>query len=101
MTEETTMATIGRMKAVCNEWRSATQPIMVGEGTSPRMWMMNIFTAIAVARMWAPAELMTAALSGDVLRSRKNAATAMAGTIKLPRVETAMIIKGTPSAMPA
>src|SRR6266567_4266781 len=99
MAEEMAMATTGRMKAVCREWRSATQPIIVGEGTSPRMWMMKMFNAIAVARMWAPAELMTAALSGDVLSKRKKAATAIAGTIKRPRADTAMIIKGMPSAM--
>ena len=51
----------------------------VGEGTSPRIWIMKIFTAIAVARMWAPTELMSAAFSGEVFNSSRNAATAMAG----------------------
>jgi hypothetical protein len=45
------MAITGWTNAACSERRSATQPIMVGEGTSPNMWMMKMFTAIAVARM--------------------------------------------------
>src|ERR1700690_47544 len=101
MAEEMAMATMGRMKAVCSDWRSATQPIRVGERTSPKEWMMKMFTAIAVARMWAPTELMTAALSGEVFSRRKNAEAAMAGTMERPRENTARTIKGTPSAMPA
>src|SRR5450432_3595591 len=99
MAEEIAMAIIGRMKAVCREWRSATQPIRVGEETSPKAWNTKMFTAMAVARMWAPTELMTAALSGDVFSSRKNAEAAMAGTMKRPRAKTATIMKGTPRAM--
>src|SRR5260370_15510194 len=94
MAEEMTMATTGKMKAVCREWRSATHPIMVGEGTSPREWMIKMFIAMAVARVWAPAELTTAALRGEVLSNRKKAATAIPGNIARPRVGKAMIIKG-------
>jgi hypothetical protein len=64
MAAETPMAITGKIKALCNERRSATQPIMVGDGTSPRMWMMKMFTAMAVARMLAFTELMTAAFRG-------------------------------------
>src|SRR5260370_13390865 len=99
MADETTMAITGRVNAACRERLSATQPIMVGEGTSPRMWMIKIFTARAVARMCASTELITAAFSGAVLRRRKNAATAMAGIIILPLTNKATIIAGTPSAM--
>jgi hypothetical protein len=35
MAEETAMAITGRIKAAWSEWRSATYPIKVGEGTSP------------------------------------------------------------------
>src|SRR5215468_10703458 len=93
------IAITGRINAACKDRRSATQPIIVGEGTSPRMWMMNMLVAIAVARMCDPTEFMTAALSGEVLISGKKAATAMAGIMALPRANKATIITGTPSAM--
>src|SRR5229473_5240332 len=99
MAEDTTIAITGRTKADCSERLSATHPIMVGEGTSPRMWMMKMFTAIAVARICAPTELMTAAFRGAVLNRRKNADTAIAGTIIGPLTNSATIMKGTPSNM--
>jgi hypothetical protein len=37
MAEEIAMAMTGSMKADCSERRSAIHPIMVGEGTSPRI----------------------------------------------------------------
>src|SRR5712692_3225870 len=99
MADETTMAITGRVNAACRERLSATQPIMVGEGTSPRMWMIKIFTDIAVARMCASTELMTAAFSGEVFKSRKNAETAIAGTMSFPRENKATLMNGIPSAM--
>src|SRR5215470_4862959 len=99
MAEESTMAMTGRTNADWSERRSATHPIIVGEGTSPRMWMMKILTAMAVARMWAPTELINAAFNGEVLKRRKKAATAMAGIMALPGTNKAMIMTGTPSAM--
>src|ERR1700722_21008172 len=71
MAEETTMAMMGSTNATCSERRSATHPIMVGDGTSPRMGITKIFTANAVARMCPPTELMTAAFRGDVLNNKK------------------------------
>src|SRR5579863_8840689 len=99
MAEESTIAMTGRIKAACKERRSATYPIMVGEGTSPSKWKMKILTASAVARMCAPTELMTAAFSGEVLSRRKKADTAIAGIMTGPRVNKATIMNGTPSAM--
>jgi hypothetical protein len=58
-----------------------------------------MFTANAVARIWAPTELITAAFNGEVLSNKKNAATAMAGSITGPRMNNAAIMKGTPRAM--
>jgi len=52
----------------------------------------------AVARMWAPTELMIAAFSGAVLSRTKNAATRRAGNIADPLVKSAIIIAGTPIA---
>src|SRR5260370_32220600 len=97
MAEDATIAITGRTKAACSERLAATHHIMGGDGTSQRMWMIKIFTAIAVARICAPTELMTAAFRGAVLNRRKNAATAIAGTITLPFANRATIMKGTPS----
>src|ERR1700685_6815 len=99
MAEEITMAIIGNTNAICSERWSATQPIMVGEGTSPRMWIIKMFTASAVARIWAPTELMTAALSGEVFSNKKNAAQAIAGIMSGPFTNKATVITGTPSNM--
>src|ERR1700683_646818 len=99
MAEETAMAMTGRIKAASSERRSATYPISVGEGTSPKRWKIKIFIAIAVARMCAPTELTRAVLRGEVLNNRRNAATAMAGTINGPLLNKATIMTGTPSAM--
>src|SRR5580704_4133477 len=99
MAEDTAIAMTGRMKAACSERRSATYPMSVGEGTSPNRWKMKILTAIAVARMCAPTELTRAVLRGDVLNNKRNAATAMAGTINGPLLNKATIMTGTPRPM--
>ena len=44
-------------------------------------------------------ELMTAAFNGEVLRRRKKAAAAIAGSMRAPGTNKAMIIIGTPRAM--
>ena len=41
--------------------------------------MMKIFTAIAVARICAPTELIKAAFKGEVFNNKKNAATRSPG----------------------
>src|SRR5450755_4245493 len=94
MPDEIAMATTGRMKAACSERRSATYPMRVGEGTSPRRWKRKMLTAMAVARMWEPTELTSAVLRGEVFSRSKNAATAMAGTIQGPLVNNAKNITG-------
>src|SRR5437868_12993791 len=55
-----------------------------GEGTSPRIWMVNRFTATAVERMGAPTELMIAAFRGPVFSNRKKAPNRIAGYISQP-----------------
>ena len=52
------------VNAACSDRLSATHPIIVGDGTSPRMWMMKMLTASVVARMRPPTELITAAFKG-------------------------------------
>ena len=93
------MAITGQIKAIWSERLSAMYPMSVGEGTSPRIWIMKMFTARAVARMWAPTELIRAAFKGAVFNSSRNAAIAMPGSIVRPLVNRATIITGTPSAM--
>src|SRR5260370_13652 len=55
-----------------------------------------MFTAMAVARIWAPTELITAAFSGEVFSSRKKAAAAMAASMVLgvPFMIVALFAKG-------
>src|SRR6202158_801945 len=99
MAEETAMAITGKMKAAWSERRSATYPLSVGEGTSPRRWKMKMLTAMAVARIWAPTELTSAVLRGEVFNKSRNAATAIAGTIHGPLLNNAKNITGTPRPM--
>src|SRR5437879_9629324 len=98
MAAESAVATTALMNPLGKEERSDIFPITQGDSASPRKWMTNRFTAIAVARMWAPTELMIAAFSGAVLSRTKNAATRRAGNIADPLVKSAIIIAGTPIA---
>ena len=56
------------------EW-SEMAPMICGENVSPKQWMLKKLRPMAVARTGAETELTMAALSGPVLRKRKNSAT--------------------------
>src|SRR5438309_11468425 len=94
MAEEIAVAITVVMNPASSDERSDTLPINHGDRASPRKWMINRFKAIAVARMWAPAELRIAAFSGAVFSSRRKPAIAIPGTMVRPRVNRAIIMTG-------
>src|ERR1035438_8125231 len=60
--------------------RSEMAPMICGEKVSPKQWMQNRLMETAVARTGPETELTMAALSGPVLRKRKNSAAKSEGT---------------------
>src|ERR1700758_194149 len=99
MADESAVATTVVRNPDSSDDRSDTLPISQGEKASPKKWITNRLTAIAVARIWASTELMIAALSGAVFSRSRKPAIAIAGTITGPRVNRAMAMIGIPIPM--
>jgi len=74
--------------------RSEMAPMMVGEKVSPKAWMQKRLKEMAVARTGAETELTMAALSGPVLRKRKNSVTKRAGMAQVFGPKKTMIPQG-------
>src|SRR5438093_3146611 len=71
-----------------------------GEIESPRAWMKNILTAMAVARILAGTHPKRTAFKGPVFRNRKNSAVKMAGRkIAGSRELSASTVIGAPANM--
>jgi len=60
------------------EWSEMAPDDLRGK-VSPKQWMLKKLRPMAVARTGAETELTMAALSGPVLRKRKNSATSRDG----------------------
>ena len=64
--------------ACASERASEIAPTKAGDGTSPRMWIVKMLNATAVARMWGDTAFTIAELIGPVDANRHSSATMIA-----------------------
>src|SRR6266511_2906144 len=79
MTPPASTATGMTSMASASERASEMAPTSGGDGTSPRMWIVKMLAATAVARMWGDTTFTMAELTGPVDANRHSSAATIAG----------------------